>query len=105
MVSHFDEKMTAGNIRGLSVMGYDPDARAYTYHTFSSTGTIESATGALQDDTWTWLGESKVTGRAAKTRFTVKEVSGTSYTFKFDTSTDGGKRWSTIMEGKATRLR
>lgn len=105
VVSHSDTKMSTGDIKGLSVMGYDPDAGAYTYHAFSSTGTIESATGTLQDDTWTWLSESKMNGTAVKTRFTVKEVSGKSYTFKFETSTDGGKAWSKIMEGKAAKLR
>ena len=105
VVSHSDAKMSSGSIRGLTVMGYDPDARAYTYHSFNSDGTMQSARGALEGDTWTWLSESKVGEQQAKARYTVKEISSASYTFKFETSLDGGKSWTTIMDGKATRLR
>jgi len=32
-------------------------------------------------------------------------VSATSYTYKFDMSTDNGKAWANMMEGKATKVK
>ncbi len=58
----------------------------------------------MQGDTWTWTGESKMNGKMTKGRFTLKEVSPTSYTYKFDVSSDGGG-WTNIMEGKATKMK
>jgi hypothetical protein len=43
-------------------------------------------------------------GKKVKGRFTLKEVSPTSYTFTFDTSTDSGA-WTKVMEGKATKVK
>jgi hypothetical protein len=37
-----------------------------------------------------------------KGRFTIQMTSGSSYTYAFDMSQDGTK-WSTVMEGKATK--
>jgi hypothetical protein len=41
-------------------------------------------------------------GMTMKGKFTIKVTSPTSYTFTFDMSEDGTK-WSTVMEGKATK--
>jgi hypothetical protein len=37
-----------------------------------------------------------------KTRFPLKTLSPTSYTFKFEVSQDGNN-WSTVMDGRATK--
>jgi hypothetical protein len=42
-------------------------------------------------------------GQAIKGKFTMKEVSPTEYTFKFELSTDGAT-WTTAVEGKSTKL-
>jgi hypothetical protein len=41
-------------------------------------------------------------GQKMKGRFTVKELSSTSYTFKFELAPTGGD-FMTVMEGKATK--
>ena len=104
LVLHSDEKGPLGEFKALAVMGYNPDEKVYTYNAFNSMGMAESSRGTVQGDTWTWLSESKMGGKMTKSRFTIKEVSPTSYTYKFDTSSDG-KTWTNIMEGKATKVK
>lgn len=102
IVTHSEEKGPMGPGKGLAVMGYNTQEKAYTYYAVNSMGMTESAKGTVQGDTWTWQSESKVGGKPIKNRFTIKELSATSYSYKFETSPDG-KTWSTIMEGKSTK--
>jgi hypothetical protein len=92
----------AGKITELAVMGYDRDRKVYTYNVFSSAGQAESATGSIDGDTWTWLSDEHMNGTTFKGRYTMKVLSPTSYTMKFELSQDG-VNWSTAMEGKATK--
>lgn len=99
LICHTDFKSAAmGNGAGLSVMGYDTDAKNYTYRAFNSWGEFENAKGSLDGDTWTWTSDEKF----GKGRFTMKITSPTTYNFMFETSQDGAK-WSTFMDGKATK--
>jgi hypothetical protein len=100
LVCHSDYKSTMGNGVGLSVMGYSADDKVYTYREFSSTGEFNDSKGTLDGDTWTWTSDEKMGGMTMKGRFTIHMTSAASYTFAFDMSEDG-KKWSTVMEGKA----
>jgi hypothetical protein len=102
LLCHSDYKSSMGNGVGLSVMGYAPDDKAYTYREFSSFGEFDDARGTLDGDTWTWTDDEKMGSKTVKGRFTMKMTSSTSYDFSFDTSEDGTK-WSTVMEGKASK--
>ncbi len=101
---HASAKGPMGDEKGLAVMGYDANERVYTYHAFNSLGMAVAATGSLQGDTWTWKSEMKMGGMPMKGRYTVKELSPVSYRFRFESSKDGSS-WSTVMEGKATKVR
>jgi hypothetical protein len=98
--SEFTAVMGSGS--GMAYMGYDTGKKVYTYDEFNSTGESQHSTGTVEGDTWTWIGEQHLNGNTRKTRFIVKTLSPTSYTFKFELSPDG-KIWSTMMEGKATK--
>ena len=91
-----------GDSSDLAVMGYNPDEKVYTYHAFENTGVVSIYTGTVEGDTWTWHSEDKMGGKVMKGRYTVKVLSPTSYTFKFETASDAGD-WTTVMEGKATK--
>jgi hypothetical protein len=90
--------MGAGN--GLAVMGYDSSEKKYTYNEFNSDGEAVFSKGTVDGDAWTWIGEMKEMG--GKGKFSEKILSPTSYSFKFDMSTDG-TNWSPIMDGKCTK--
>ena len=103
LLSHIDFNGGAmGNGTGLSVMGYDPNTKMYTYDEYNSMGEAEHAAGTFDGTTWTWLSDENMGGQKMKGRFTVKEISPTSYTFKFEIAPAGGD-FATIMDGKATK--
>jgi hypothetical protein len=102
LVCNSDYKGTMGSGVGLSVMGYSPDDKAYTYREFNSYGEFDDSRGTLAGDTWIWTSDEKMGGMTMKGRFIMKVTSPTSYNFTFDMSQDGTK-WDTVMEGKATK--
>lgn len=103
LVEHSDGEYGAmGKAKEIAVMGYDPDRKVYTYHAFSSVGEAEAATGTLEGDTWTWTSDEHMNGMTMKGRYTMKVLSPTSYTMKYELSQDG-TNWMTAMEGKATK--
>jgi len=93
---------TMGNSKGVAYMGYDSQEKVYTYDAFSSMGENIHSRGTLDGDTWHWANEMKMGPNTFKTRYTMKILSPTSYTFNFTVSPDGTK-WETVMEGKATK--
>jgi Protein of unknown function (DUF1579) len=93
-----------GSGTGLAVMGYSNDDKTYTYREFSSDGEFVDSKGTVDGDTWTWIGDEKMGGMTSKGRFTMKMTSPTSYNFMFEMSPDGTK-WTTLMDGKATKAK
>ena len=102
LLSHVDFKSSMGDGTGISVMGYDPNTKMYTYDEYNSAGEAEHAAGTFDGTTWTWLSDENMGGQKMKGRFTIKEISPTSYTFKFEIAPAGGD-FATIMDGKATK--
>lgn len=74
-----------GEGSGISIMGYDADAKKYTYNEFNSFGEAAKSMGTLDGKTWTWYGEDKM----GKGKFIMNFTSPTSYTFQYDMSPDG----------------
>jgi hypothetical protein len=99
-----DEGTPMGNGKALMIMGYDSEKKAYTFSAFNSMGQNEVATGTVDGNTWTWLSDSVMGGKAVKTKYTMKEQSPTSYTTKFEMSSEGGP-WTTIMEGTTSKVK
>lgn len=102
LVCHTDYKTTMGNGSGMSIMGYSADDKTYTYREFNSWGEFVDAKGSLNGDTWTWTNDEKMGNMTMKGRFTMKVTSPASYNFSYETSPDGAK-WTTVMDGKATK--
>lgn len=89
----------------LSAIGYDPKQKAYTYDDFNSMGQHEKSSGHVSGKTWTWTSDEEMGGKVVKGKFVLNEVSATSYTYKLDLSSDNGKTWANMMEGKATKVK
>ena len=103
LVIHSDSDMEGmGKMNDIAVLGYDADKKVYTYSDFSSSGQSDVSTATIDGDTWTWLSDEHFGGMAFKGRMTMKVLSPTSYTMKFELSQDGAS-WFTAMEGKATK--
>jgi hypothetical protein len=102
LVCHSKYQSSMGDGTGFSVLGYSSDDKAYTYREFNSWGEFDDSKGNLDGDTWTWTSNEKMGDKTMKGKFTMKILSPTSYNFTFEMSDDGTK-WTTIMDGKATK--
>ena len=89
-----------GEGSGISIMGYDTDAKKFTYNEFNSWGEAGKSMGTVDGKTWTWLGEDKM----GKGKFIMNLTSPTSYTMQYDMSKDGNT-WTTVMTGTATKAK
>jgi hypothetical protein len=83
-------------------MGYDSDARMYTYDSFSTLGEASHARGNVEGDTWTWRSETRMGAQTMKGRLTITVRSAAAYDFRFEMSPDG-RTWTTELRGKATK--
>jgi hypothetical protein len=106
LVNHADFSLPAemgGSGTGLSVFSYDADKKVYTQEQFDSNGRHSIMTGTLNGDTWTWTGEANYGGMTIQQRMTIKEISPTSYSTKYEVSADGGTNWMPFWDGKGTK--
>ena len=105
VVGHWDFRMPAelgGDGEEMFVMGYDTNRSIYSFDAFSSQGLHQVSMGTLSGDTWIWSSESTQGGKPVQQKMTMKVLSPTSYSLKFELSSDG-EAWMTFMEGKATK--
>ncbi len=104
VVCHSQGKGPMGQMKGLAIMSYSPEEKNYTYYAVESMGMAEMSKGTVKGDTWTWTSESKMGGKVVKSRFIIKELSPSSYSYKWETPGASGS-WTTIMEGKETKVK
>ena len=104
LVLHSDGRGAMGEMKGLAVMGYDGEAKVYTFHAFNNLGHFEASRGTVQGDTWNWTSESMMDGKSMKSKFIIKEESPSSYSYKLHVAAEGGE-WLGVMEGKATKVK
>jgi hypothetical protein len=102
VVCHSEGSGPMGTMHGIGVMGYDAAKKTYTWNGFNSMGENEHASGTVDGKTWTYTNDSTMGGKPMKGRYTIVEQSPKSYDFRFESSEDG-KTWATLMEGKVTR--
>ena len=91
-----------GDNKAVLIMGYDTQQNTYTSDRYSSLGQHETSRGTLNGDTWTWTSTSNYGGMEIQGKMTIKTLSPTSYTLKYEISMDG-KNWMPFLDGKATR--
>lgn len=91
-----------GPSTGLSVMGYDPSRKVYTYHAISSLGDNIFVRGTTDGKVWTWVDETTVEGKPMKVRVTITEQSPSAYGVRVEASMDNGPMML-IEEGTSTK--
>ena len=97
------ERRAEGQVpRSLGIMAYDSHAKAYTSFYANSAGAVGTGTGSVNGNTWTWLTEDRLAGKAVKGRATITTTSSTQYTFKFELA-DAKGGYTTLSEGKGTK--
>src|SRR5437879_12517861 len=82
LVCHSEGKGPMGELKGISIMGYDPGEKTYLYFESNNFGENDFSRGTVEGDTWTWNAEGKMDGKAVRMRFTLKQVSADSSTYR-----------------------
>lgn len=92
-----------GELTGVGVLAYDPDAKNYAFSQVNNWGAVWIGRGTVNGDTWTWTSESTADGKPILLRFTMKWTSPDSYDFKNEIgpSVDSMR---VMMDGKETRV-
>ena len=104
LVMHSKFSGSIGDGTSLSIFGYDPEHKGYTYNSFNSWGEAGRSTGTMDGDTWIWISDDSMSGQPFKGRYTMKIMSPTSYAFKYEMSKDGAS-WTAVMDGEATKTK
>jgi hypothetical protein len=104
LICRSEAAATTGVVKGQSIIGYDRDAKIYTFYFISSIGTSIFMRGTVAGDVWTWNGELRVGGELMKARTTITDQSPTSYIFKMEGSFRDGP-WMLLEEGRGTKAR
>ncbi|MGA9565463.1 MAG: DUF1579 family protein [Candidatus Korobacteraceae bacterium] len=104
LVMHSKFGGAMGDGMELSIFGYDPEHKVYTYSSYNSWGEAGRSTGTVNGDTWTWISDDNMGSQPFKGRYTMKVLSPSSYAYKYEMSKDGTS-WTTVMNGKATKTK
>jgi len=104
IVCKSDGRSPAGEMHGLNLLGYSAERKRYTYYGIDNSGFGDGATGELVGDTWNWESESTYGGQPVKTKYTIKQLSPDSYTWRMEMSMAGGP-WTLGGEGRETRVK
>lgn len=92
-----------GPVRAMGIFAYSVLDEAYTWYGISSTGGAGLSKIIKRGNTWTFTSKKYVRGEWLNTRNNLVEISSTVYTFRVESSSDG-ESWTTIMEGKGTKI-
>lgn len=97
-------KTPMGQMKGLGLIGYNAEEKVYTYYGVDNMGMGDLSKGTVSGDTWTFTGESKMAGKKIRSRYTMKELSPTSYSFKWEMA-EGDGPFNALLEGKTTKAK
>jgi hypothetical protein len=104
VVCHSEGSSPMGAMKSLGILGYSAEDGTYTYYGTDNSGMTMTtvAKGTVENDTWTYTDESKMGGMTIKSRYTMKVLSPSEYTFKWEMLGEDGE-WLTAAEGKNTK--
>jgi hypothetical protein len=93
-----------GATKGLGILGWSAEEKTYTYYALDSgpRSMTTVAHGTEDNGTWVYDDESRMGGKTVKSRYTIRETSPTSYSYKWEILGDDGA-WQPILIGKSTK--
>jgi hypothetical protein len=104
LICRSEASAAAGVVTGQSIIGYDADAKTYTFYFISSTGTSIFMRGTVAGPVWTWIGELRVGAELMKARTTITDQSADAYVFKMEGSFGDGP-WLLLEQGRGTKAK
>ena len=105
VVCRSEGKGPTGPMKGIGILGYSIEEKAYTYYGVDNTSMIMSTVpkGTVSGKTWTYTDESTAGGETIKSRVTLQEESPTAYTFRMEIEGPDGK-WIPVIESRNTKV-
>jgi hypothetical protein len=106
VVCRNEAKTPMGPMKGLGLLSYNPEEKVYTYYGIDSSGMSMTtvAKGTVEGDTWVYTDEGKMGGKTIRSKYTIREMSPTSYSFTWEMQGDDGS-WKKVLEGKQTKAK
>jgi hypothetical protein len=104
LVVHSTESSQMFHVVATGYMGYSNEDKVYTIDIFNSLGDAEHSRGTIEAGTWTFTSTRKMGDQIMKDRYTITVTSPTSYSYKLEIAPAEGGAYSTIAEGKKTRV-
>jgi hypothetical protein len=99
-------KGPAGTSKGITILGWSGEEKAYLYYGLDSTPMAMTTVpkGTLEGDTWTFIDDARMGGQMVKSRYVMKVRGKDAYDFRWEMLAPDGQ-WKAVMEGVAHRAR
>jgi hypothetical protein len=106
LVGRVENSGPGGKSNELRIMTYDPDAKTYSQYRITSMGPGGKLTtgGTVTGNTWLWQLDDTACRKSAKCRFSIVEVTPTSFTAKLEVSEANGP-WTVAFETKGVKIK
>jgi hypothetical protein len=94
-----------GPTKSIGILGYSTEEKVYTYYGVDNSNMTMASVprGTVRGDTWSYTDEGMMGGKKVKSRVTIKELSPTKYTFRYETQGADGK-WAPMVESTNTKV-
>lgn len=102
LVCDSDSTGAMGPMKAHTVMTYDLMEKQYRYFSISNLPAAETATGTRTNGRWDWTTDVTMAGKTIYSRFSMTELSPSSYGMKWEISNDKTS-WQPVFEGKAVK--
>ena len=105
VIGHVENSGPEGKSSELRILTYDPDAKDYTQYRVTSMapgGTLSRLT--VKGNTWLSQWDGTENGKPTKYRFSIVEVTRTSFTAKLEVSVADGP-WTVTFETKGVKIK
>lgn len=105
VIGHVENSGPEGKSSELRIVTYDPDAKDYTQYRVTSLGPGGKLSRmTVTGNTWLSQWDGTENGKPAKYRFSIVEVSPTSFTAKLEVSVADGP-WAVTFETKGMKIK
>ena len=105
VVCHTTGKNPMGAMQGVGILGYDPMKKQFTYYGIGNQmPTPDVSEGKKDGENWVYTAiMDDGSGKKIQGRYTMTNITPTSYNSKFETAPEGSSDWKLIMEAKSTK--
>jgi len=96
-------KFVGRKVSTVALLYYDSSSKVYHYVSIDNGGEVQTSTGSVNNNIWTWAGENSWGGTVTRTRYTMKPISKDSFEHTLE-SGDSESSMKPFMSGKKARV-